>query len=251
MSTGPAEDAPPPPPPGPWVLRMRWVDLLFAHWPFEPDVLRPLVPEPLELDTFDGRAWLGIVPFVMEDTSPRGLPAVPRLSRFPELNVRTYATYRGRPGVWFLSLDARSRPTVWGARRFFHLPYAFARMRAQRQGQVIDYRSERDQPSVPPARFRATYQPTGPAAHASPGSLEAWLTDRWRLFALDPDGRVERTEIRHPRWPLQPAAATLDASAMAAVHGLTLPDVAPHLLFAGRVDVRGWWPRRAPGERAG
>lgn len=227
---------------------MRWVDLLFAHWSFEPGVLRPLVPPPLELDTFDGRAWLGVVPFVMEDVAPRGLPAVPRLSRFPELNVRTYATYRGVPGVWFLSLDARSRPTVWGARTFFHLPYVHAAMEAEREGASIRYASRRDDPGAAPAVFRATYRPVGPVEPAGPGTLEAWSTARWRLFAMDRDGAVQHTEIRHPVWPLQRAEADLDARELVATHGLSLPDGPPHLRFASRVDVRGWWPT-VPGSR--
>lgn len=224
-------------------MRMRWVDLLFAHWALDPAVLRPLVPPPLELETFAGRAWLGVVPFVMEDVAPRGLPAVPRLSRFPELNVRTYATYRGVPGVWFLSLDARSRPTVWGARTFFHLPYVHAAMTATRDDETVRYTSTRHDPSVPPATFRATYRPTGPVEPAAPGSLEAWLTARWRLFAIDPEGAVRHTEIRHPTWPLQPAEGEVDAHELVAAHGLTLAGGPPHLRFARRVDVRGWWPR--------
>ena len=236
---------PPPAPRRPWVMRMRWVDLLFAHWPLPAETLAPLVPAPLELETFEGQAWLGIVPFVMEDVAPRALPAVPRLSRFPELNVRTYVTYRGVPGVWFLSLDARSRPTVWGARRFFHLPYALAAMASTRAGDDVRYSSERHDATLPPASFVGSYRPTGPVELAPPGSLEAWLTDRWRLFALDDDGRVLRTEIRHPRWPLQPASADLDADGMTSAHGLTLPDTPPHLHFARRVDVRGWWPLRS------
>jgi hypothetical protein len=106
----------------PWLVRMRWLDLLFAHWPFDPGVLRPLVPADPDfaIETYDGRGWLGVVPFVMADVAPRGIPAIPRLSRFPELNVRTYVTYRGEPGVWFLSLEAASRGD--GRRRPGHLP---------------------------------------------------------------------------------------------------------------------------------
>jgi uncharacterized protein YqjF (DUF2071 family) len=224
---------------------MRWVDLLFAHWPMPPEALRPLIPPALALDTFDGHAWLGVVPFVMEDVAPRGLPAVPRLSRFPELNVRTYVTHRGVPGIWFLSLDARSRPTVWGARTVFHLPYVHARIAARRDGDAVVYTSDRDDPTAAPASFAATYRPTGGVAPASPGSFEEWSTMRWRLFAADGDGRIERTEIRHAPWLLQPAVAEIDATGMARAHGLVLPaGVEPHLRYAGRVDVRGWSPRR-------
>src|SRR5688572_24753277 len=109
-------------------MRMRWEDLLFAHWPLPAEVLRPLLPPELELDTFGGHAYLGVVPFRMSDVAPRGLPAIPGQSAFPELNVRTYVTHRGRSGVWFLSLDAASALTVAGARLFFHLPYVHARM---------------------------------------------------------------------------------------------------------------------------
>lgn len=229
----------------PWVMRMRWADLLFAHWSMDPAELRPLVPLQLDLDTLDGRAWLGIVPFRMEDVAPRGLPAVPRLSVFPELNVRTYVTHRGLPGVWFLSLDAASPLTVIGARRWFHLPYVHASMAADRVGDEVEYRSQRRDRSVPGAEFRARYGPAGPVELAAPGSLDTFLTARDRLFALDGDGRVLRSEIRHAPWPLQPATATLDAASLAAAHGLVLPDEAPHLRFARRVDVRAWWPRRA------
>jgi uncharacterized protein YqjF (DUF2071 family) len=237
----------PPAPRRPSVMRMRWVDLLFAHWPVPAEALRPRIPAGLDLDTFDGQAWLGIVPFVMEDVAPRWLPAVPRFSRFPELNVRTYVTHQGAPGIWFLSLDARSRVTVWGARTFYHLPYVHARMTSRHEGDWIVYESERDDPAAPPATFHATYRPTGPVEPAAPGSFEAWSTRRWRLFAADRDGRLAHTEIRHEPWPLQPASAEIDGRAMAAAHGLTLPDQGPHLCFSRRLDVRGWWPRPLDG----
>lgn len=226
-------------------MRMRWVDLLFAHWPLDPAVLRPLVPEPLELDTFDGRAWLGIVPFVMEDVGARFLPAPPIAGTFPELNVRTYVRYGDLAGVWFLSLDAGSRAAVEGARTAFRLPYFEADMSVGRVREVIDYRSVRIDRRGPPAKFRARYRPTGPVERAAPGSLEAWLTERWRLFTVDGSGAVQRTEIRHRPWPLQPAAARIEVDTMAEAHGLTLPDQAPHLRFAARLDVRGWWPKPA------
>lgn len=224
-------------------MRMRWVDLLFAHWPMSPDALRPHIPADLEIDTFDGRAWLGIVPFRMEDVAPRGLPAPPILGAFPELNVRTYVTHRGRPGVWFLSLDAASPLAVEGARRWFHLPYVRADMHVGTDEGGVMYESVRRDDRVPAARFAARYRATGPVEPAVAGSIEAWFTDRWRLFAQTRDGRIDRTEIRHAPWPLQPATAEIDGSSMAAAHGLTLPDDPPHLRFARRVDVVAWWPR--------
>ena len=228
----------------PWVMRMRWVDLLFAHWPLDPEVLRPHVPVDLAIDTFDGRAWLGIVPFGMEDVAPRGIPRAPVLSAFPEVNVRTYVRHGDLAGVWFLSLDAASRLTVEGARAAFHLPYYRAAMSIEREGDTVRYRSRRTDHRGATAELDVQYRPIGPVELGAPGSLEAWLTDRWRLFAIDAVGRVERTEIRHARWPLQPAEATFYTESLAAACGLRVPATAPHLRYAGRVDVRGWWPRR-------
>lgn len=227
-------------------MRMRWVDLLFAHWTVPAETLHARLPTDLELDTVDGRAYLGIVPFRMEDVAPRGLPAPPVIGAFPEVNVRTYVRHGGLPGVWFLSLDAASRIAVEGARAAFHLPYLHARMSATTADDgTIDYRSERTDARAAPAALRVRYRPTGPVARAEPGSLEAWLTDRMRLFAVDGNGRVLRTEIGHAPWPLQPAEATFEAETLAHSHGLALDPGPPHLLFARSLDVRGWWPRHA------
>jgi len=156
-----------------WVLRMRWLDLLFAHWPVDVDGLAALLPAGLELDLRDGQAWLGIVPFTMADVAPRGIPALGRFSRFPEINVRTYVRRGGVPGIYFLSLDAASHPTVEGARRVFHLPYFHARMSSDRVGGEIHYRSKRVDRRGPPAIFDARYRPIGPPAAAD---REAWRT---------------------------------------------------------------------------
>jgi uncharacterized protein len=226
---------------------MRWLDLLFAHGPMPAATLAPLLPvDPdLELDLFDGTAWLGIVPFTMTDVSPRGVPAVPRLSTFPELNVRTYVRYRGLPGVWFLSLDARSRPTVLGGRLVFHLPYHHARMTSVRNGEVVAYRSERRaRGERGPAGFAARYRPTGTVMTVADDSFDAWATIRMRLFCADGAGRIWRTEIDHGRWPLQPAEATIDADELLATHGIVLPDRPPILHYSARLDVRGWPPVR-------
>jgi uncharacterized protein YqjF (DUF2071 family) len=223
---------------------MRWVDLLFAHWPVPTEVLRPLVPSGLEIDTFEGRAWLGVVPFRMEDVAPRFLPAPPGPGAFPELNVRTYVRRRGRRGVWFLSLDAGSRLAVEGARTAFHLPYFRARMSAETEAGWVEYRSERVDRRGPAAVLAGRYRPVGPVEPAALGSLAAFLTDRRGLYAADEAGRLSWSAIRHAPWPLQPAEAEIPVNTMAAAHGIDLPDVAPLLYFARRVDVVGWWPRR-------
>jgi hypothetical protein len=224
-------------------MRMRWCDLLFAHWAVDPRTIRQMLPSGLELDQYKGRAYVGVVPFRMEDVAPRGLPAPPFLSAFPELNVRTYVRHHGRSGVWFLSLDATNPIAVAGARRAFHLPYVRADMQVRDLGTEIEYESIRRCPSAPAASFRARYGPTGSVERASIGSFERWMSARERLFAVDGDGRIHRTEVRHAAWPLQPAWAEIDATAMFGAHGLRPPDGEPHLRFARRLDVKAWWPR--------
>lgn len=228
----------------PWVMAQQWHHLLFAHWPLPPETLRPLVPEVLPLDTFDGRAWVGVVPFRMRGVRPRLLPPVPWLSSFPELNVRTYVTLDGKPGVYFLSLDAGNPVAVALARAFFHLPYYRAAMRCERQKQGFAYTSRRRHAGAPPAALQASYRPTGPVFHATPGTLDHWLTERYCFYAPTSNGRVYRCEITHAPWPLQPAELALTSNTMAASSGIALPDVSPLLHFAARQDILAWWPER-------
>jgi uncharacterized protein len=233
-------------------MRMRWRDLLFAHWIVDEAALRPLIPAPLEIDTFEGRAYVGIVPFGMEDVSPRGLPAVPYLSAFPEVNVRTYVRHRERDGVWFFSLDAGRRMAVEGARLGFHLPYFHARMSIERDGDTVAYRSSRRDRRGRPGELDVRYRPTGPAQPAPAGSLDRWLTDRLRLFAAGRQGRVSSGSIFHAPWPLRPAEAEFRVETLSAADGIALVGPPVHLAFADRLDVRAWWPRPVdPEERDG
>ncbi|MBX6340998.1 MAG: DUF2071 domain-containing protein, partial [Thermomicrobiaceae bacterium] len=155
-----------PPPRGPWVMTQTWEDLVFAHWPVEVAALRRVVPASLPLDTYDGRAWLGVVPFHLRRIAPRGLPWG---LGFPELNVRTYVTVGDEPGIYFFSLDAANPLAVVGARLAYHLPYFHARMSIRRDGAWIRYASRRVHGGAPPAALRARYRPTGPAAVPPPG----------------------------------------------------------------------------------
>lgn len=251
-----------PAPARPWAMAMSWRDLLFLHWPLEPAVLAPFIPPPLRLDTFDGRAWLGVVPFRMAGTRLRGLPPIPGAADFPEINVRTYAVAPdGRSGVWFFSLDATSRLAVRAARAWFGLPYFDARIDCavdrtaddRGDGAVaggdggagggVRYRSERTHRGAPAATFAGRYRPTGPVAPAAPGTLDHWLTERYALFSVDRRSRVGCGEIHHPPWPLQPAAADIATNTMATPIGLALPDPAPLVHFARRIDVVAWTVR--------
>jgi uncharacterized protein YqjF (DUF2071 family) len=234
-------------PRGPWVMRQTWLELLFAHWPLPPDVVRPLLPASLPLDTFDGQAWLGVVPFRMADVHPRWLPSVPWLSSFPELNVRTYVTVGGEPGVWFFSLDAGNPVAVALARTLFHLPYFNARFAIKRSGETIAYSSHRTDRRARPADLVARYGPTGPVYHSQPGSLEWFLTERYCLYSADGRGGIYRGEIQHEQWPLQPAEAEFERDTMAEAAGMTLPEVPPLLHYAARQEVLVWPISRVEG----
>lgn len=226
-------------PASPWVMRQTWHDLLFMHWPVAERDLRPLIPGTLELETFDGEAWVGVVPFRMSGVRLRGLPPIPGLSAFPELNVRTYVRVAEKPGVWFFGLEAASAIAVSAARRWFHLPYFRARMSLEKAGDAILYSSRRTHRGAPEANFRATYRPTSEAFCAQPGTLDYFLTERYCLYAAA-DSRIFRGEIDHSPWPLQPAEAEIETNTMAASHGIALPDAKPLLHFARFQDVKIW-----------
>jgi uncharacterized protein YqjF (DUF2071 family) len=233
-----------PMPDAPWVMTQSWHDLLFAHWPVAPDALRAVVPAQLPLDLFDGRAWIGVVPFHMTHVAPRGVPWWPLTSAFPELNVRTYVTLDDKPGVYFFSLDAGSRIAVATARALFHLPYYNATMAVESQSDAVRYVSRRQSNGAPPATFEVRYQPTGPATPPERGSLEYFLTERYCLYTFDRSARVRRLEIHHPPWPLQPAEATIVSNTMASAAGLPVLPGRPLLHFSKRQDVVTWWMSR-------
>lgn len=211
-----------PKPDGAWVMRQTWSDLAFLHWPVPPSQLRTLIPATLPLDTYDGEAWLGVVPFKMEYVSLRGCPNVPYLSFFPELNVRTYVTLNGKPGVYFFSLDAGNPIAVQLARSWFHLPYFNAHMTTRRDGDTVYYDSQRTHRNAPATNLKAHYRPTSAVYLAQAGSLEHWLTERYCLYTTDSRGNMLRGEIHHPPWPLQKGEVEIEENTMAAHLGFDL-----------------------------
>jgi uncharacterized protein len=242
----PTDHRPWPVPSSPWVGAMTWSDLLFMHWRVSEAQLRPLVPASLPIDTFDGSAWVGVVPFQMSGTRPRGIPPIPGLSRFAELNVRTYTTVGGKPGVWFFSLDAESLLAVTGARTLFNLPYFHADMsRKTDERDRVEYRSHRIHKDATAAEFEATYRPTGSVSTPEPGSLEAFFVERYCLYTVDSAGKPSRLEIHHAPWPLQPAECEVRVNTMAAAAGIALPDEKPLLHFAKRLEIVSWLPYEA------
>ena len=231
-----------PVPDEPWLMTQTWHDLLFAHWPVDAKHLRELVPPGLELDLYDGQAWVGVVPFHMTNVAPRGVPALPWISAFPELNVRTYVRVHDKPGVYFFSLDAGSAVAVGAARALVGLPYYTADMTVDVVGDRVTYRSERR--GGTPAQFAGTYAPTGAAAPPVPGSLDEFLTERYCLYNVDSKFVAYRLDIHHPPWPLQPAEAEIKTNTMAEAAGIRLPSLAPLLHFAKRQDMVAWRPVR-------
>ena len=224
----------------PWVLKQSWNDLLFAHWPVARDRLRELVPSFLEIDTYDSEAWLAVTPFHLTDLSPRGVPALPWVSQFHEINVRTYVVYEGIPGVYFFSLDANSAMAVGAASTLFHLPYFLAEIQVHNDRGLFCYESHRVRGA---AEFRVEYAPSGPAFEPRRGTLEYWLTERYCLYTFDAAANAYRVEIHHRPWQLHPADARITINTMAEADGIRLPSVAPLVHFARRQDVLTWSPR--------
>jgi uncharacterized protein len=220
-----------PVPDEPWTNGQSWIDLCFLHWRVDETQLRKLVPDSVELDTYDGSTWLGITPFQLSNFRLRGLPPVPGLSTFPELNVRTYVTRGGKPGIWFFSLDAASRLAVEAAKKLYKLPYHHAQMRYERVGDYVQFESGRAG-----AALSGRYRGDGALFHAEPGELEYFLSERYCLYTGD-GGRLYRAEIHHPPWDLQRGDARIDLNTMAPV---SLPDEEPHVLFCPRQDVVLW-----------
>lgn len=236
----------PPRPPGPPVVRMTWDTLLFLHWPVEAERLRALVPEGVEIDTFDGSAWVGLVPFTMPRFRPLGMP-VPMMASFHECNVRTYVVRDGVPGVWFFSLDAASRLAVWGARTFWHLPYKLAAITLEREGDEIDYRVDRR--DGPPASLRCRWRIGPKRPRTTPGDLDHFLTHRLSLFSRDRRGRIRRGAIDHPPWSLREAEVVSLEDSLLPAAGIEVdrdlernPPLAWH---ADPLEVEAWWLRVA------
>ena len=233
-----------PPPESPWIQRQTWSDLLFAHWPVELERLRPLVPPQLPIDLCEGWAWIGIVPFYLSNLTLWGVPPLPWISRFPELNVRTYVTVDGKPGIYFFSLDAGNPLAVLGARLTYLLPYYRAAAKVEHEGPWVRYSSRRTHRGAPQASFQAQYRPVGPVFTATPGSLEYFLTARYCLFTVAPWGSVYRGDIHHRPWPLQDAEAQIGVNTLATAQGLELPALYPLVHYVRRIDMVAWPPRR-------
>jgi uncharacterized protein YqjF (DUF2071 family) len=221
-------------------MNQVWLDLLFMHWPVSSAEIARHLPPGLEVDTFNGQAWIAVVPFRMRDVRPRWTPSLPGLSHFPELNVRTYVERDGKPGVWFFSLDAGNALAVQAARSFYSLPYFRAKVRCTREDSWIDFACRRTDARAEAAGFEGRYRPIESVEPALPGSLDHFLTERYCLYTADSKGRILRAEIHHKPWPLHRAEAVLDECSYLEAAGFDTPAGEPLLHFSPRVDVAVW-----------
>lgn len=223
-------------------MQMGWRDLALFHWRVSPETLRPHIPAPLQLDTWEGEAWIGVVPFWMEEVRMRWAPPIPSTHRFPELNVRTYVRSNERRGVWFFSLDATSKLAVRAA-RLLNLPYFDAEIQVSRRDGAVVYQSRRTHRQSPAAALDASYRPVGDVRPAEAGSLEHWLAERYCLFTETPAGKIRILDIHHPPWPLQKAEAEIRANTMSRTAGIDLSGAQPLAHYAQSLDVLAWRPR--------
>ena len=231
-------------------MTQTWNDLLFAHFAVEPAAVRALVPDILTLHLYNGAAWISVTPFWISNLRPPGIPSLPVVSHFPELNVRTYVTYRDKqgrekPGVFFFSLDAGNLSAVWGARMFYRLPYWHASMRVEGKDEIVFHSKRIHGPkagsSMP--EFRAKYWAVGPARRAKPGSLPEFLAERYCLYTWNRK-KLYRAEIHHLPWPLQMAECEIDVNTMCDPLGLRLPSRPDLAQVCRRLKVLVWPPEK-------
>jgi len=241
---------PRPLPPGRWAMTQRWNDLLFAHWRTRPSQIAALLPEGLHLDTFEGSAWIGVVPFWMDRIKVRGLPPILGTGSLPELNLRTYVRDHrtGTPGVYFFSLDCANPLAAMAARSFYHLPYYWAEMRIEAITERGFTFFSRRRFSRSPVLFKASYRGLGPThklAENRPGTIEYFLTERYCLFSQNSAGELVRANVHHVPWPLEEAAADIEHNDLPATIGVSVENQQPVLHYSRRLAVYVWPPELA------
>jgi uncharacterized protein YqjF (DUF2071 family) len=217
-------------------LAMGWRHLLFDNYPVEPDIVDAHLPDALDVDAFDGEAWLSVVPFTNVDVRPRALPSGWGMP-LPELNLRTYVTCDDEPGVYFFSLDAQGILGVTGARLFQHLPYYYARISLDGVDGRVRFLSRRLHPGARPAQYEATYWPNGDAFEAPDDPLARFLLERYRFYTEAPDGTVRYSNVDHEPWTLYPASVDERTNTLFAANGFETPDTEPVRYYSPGLDV--------------
>ncbi|OMP68468.1 hypothetical protein BTO28_01850 [Domibacillus epiphyticus] len=233
------EQRPFPLPSTPWVMTQTWDNMLFAHWPVPAHFLKAYIPGTLDIDTFDGTAWLGVIPFHAHHTKLRGMPPFPLYHSYLELNVRTYVTHKGIPGVYFFSMDANKWPVVLGAKMGTSLPYKHAHMGIRVKDPVVHYKSRRKHPDSPKESFHVSYKQSSSIYLPAEDSLEYWLLERYCLWTIK-DSALFRGDIHHDRWRITKAEATFHDNTMASFLPRYYFKSKPILHFSGNKNVFIW-----------
>jgi uncharacterized protein YqjF (DUF2071 family) len=215
-------------------MAQSWERLAFLHWPVDAGVLAEVLPPGIEPDQFEGSAWIGVTPFQARRTRLRFTLPIPIVSSFPEINLRTYVTHAGKPGIWFMSLETSNWPAVHAARKAYRLPYHHASQELRVDGECVEFGSRRDE-----ASFAARYCPVGPVRRAEPGTFEYFMAERYCLYTLNERRDLLRADIEHQPWPLQPAECEISTNTMAYPYGIELTGE-PRTHYADRVDVVFW-----------
>ncbi len=223
-----------------WIMQQNWRDVIFLHWPVHPDQLRPYIPAPLKIDTFDHFAWLGIVAFVMEGIYPRGLPFITVTPKFSEVNVRTYVQYKDKPGVCFLSLDVENWASNMIAKRWYRLPYYPAEIIFLSEGNAIHCRSTRKAKSSQPILFHGSVTPSQDLSIARIGTLNHWLTERYCFYSMDTKGGIYCGEIHHRPWMLQKAETEIEMNTLFDPINLNPSNEKPIAAFSKGINSLIW-----------
>ncbi|KAA9031579.1 YqjF family protein [Niallia endozanthoxylica] len=223
-----------------WIMRQRWRNLLFSHWPIPPEILRRHIPSALEIDTYQGYAYLGVIVFVIEGIHPRGLSSISLTPVFPEVNLRTYVHYQGKPGVFFLSLDVEDWASYTIARRWYRLPYKKASILFQKDGETCICQSVRKGTIDPSISFGVKYEPTSELYFPKEGTLDYWLTERYCLFSTNNGSNIYSGEIHHQPWPLQKAEAEISKNTLFTPFKMEGVEGKPIYHFSKGLDTLFW-----------
>ena len=233
-----------PDPPAPPIMRQRWTAVTYLHWPVPTEAIARLLPPGLDVDTHEGQAWVGLVPFVMRDVAARVGPPLPWLSHFCETNVRTYVVGPRGPGVWFCSLDAARLLPVATALTAFRLPYRWARMAAARRGDELRFWTRRRWPGPRGARSLVGVRE---GERVEPDALDRFHTNRWALYTVDRAGRLLHLPVDHDAWPLRAGTLTHLRDDLVEAAGIPRPTTPPRVRVGGDVRVVAGRPRVVAG----
>ena len=223
------------------VMKQQWRDLAYIHWEYEPEEVQALLPAGIEVDTFDGKAWVGLIPFSMRNISFPLIPPVPYFGSFPEVNVRTYVKRNGVPGVWFFSLDVNRLIPAFFARATYFIPYCWGKASHKKTEAKLLTSVARRWPSKSSSHIELSIG----ERIESPSELAYFLSARWGLFSQGFGGRLRYAPVDHEQWELYSASIDLLDDKLVTAAGLPAPRGEAHVLFSPGVSVRIGKPRRA------